>query len=490
MSKKLSVLLKDIKVVAVHGANDPDIVSIEFDSRKVSANCMFVATKGMAVDGHQFIEMAINAGAVAIICHDLPKNRMDSVVYVQVEDSTLALGLLSSCFYNYPSRKLKLVGVTGTNGKTTIATLLYRITKLLGYKAGLFSTVVNYIDDEKVDATHTTPDSVTLNKMMAEMVNIGCDYCFMEVSSHSLVQKRVAGLQFKGGIFTNLTHDHLDYHLTFDEYLRAKKLFFDNLLKQAFSLTNFDDKNGLVMLQNSESEKYTYSIREMADFKARVIENQFEGMHLEIDGNEIWTPFIGRFNVSNLLAVYGASILLGHNKDEVLVALSKLKPVDGRFETINSSKGVVGVVDYAHTPDALKNVIDTINEIRHPGQQLITVVGAGGNRDNSKRPVMAKEAVKGSSRVIFTSDNPRNEDPDEIIRQMMDGIEFKDRIKAISITNRKEAIKTACMLAQTGDIILIAGKGHETYQEVKGVRHHFDDREVLREIFDEQSKIN
>lgn len=490
MNKKLSILLKDVEVIKQIGSLDPEIVLIEFDSRKVCQKCIFVATKGTAVDGHQFIDSAIESGAVAIVCEDLPLELSDNVVFIQVKDSTIALGKLASAFYNHPSQHLTLVGVTGTNGKTTIATLLYHITKLLGYKVGLFSTVVNYINDNQIDATHTTPDSVTLNKLMAEMVEAGCDYCFMEVSSHSVVQNRIAGLNFKGGIFTNLTHDHLDYHLTFDEYRKAKKLFFDGLSKDAFSLTNIDDKNGLVMLQNTKSEKNTYSIRELADFKARVIENQFDGMQLEIDGRELWTTFIGRFNVSNLLAVYGTSILLGHKVDEVLVALSQLKPVDGRFETIKSTRGIVGVVDYAHTPDALKNVIDTINEIRQSGQQLITVVGAGGNRDNKKRPVMAEEAVKGSSRVIFTSDNPRNEDPDEIICQMMEGVQFKDRIKVVAITNRKEAIKTACMLAQPGDIILVAGKGHETYQEVNGVRNHFDDREVLREIFEEQNKLN
>ena len=488
MGKKLSELLLEVNVVNKVGDNDPLILAIEFDSRQVNDGGLFVATEGTNVDGHKFIQVSINNGAVAVILEKMPDELNADITYVQVENSSLALGQIASAFYDHPSRRLSLVGVTGTNGKTTIATLLYRISKKLGYKAGLFSTVVNYIDNQKIEATHTTPDSVMLNKLMAEMVKTGCDYCFMEVSSHSVVQERIGGLLFKGAIFTNLTHDHLDYHKTFDSYLQAKKMFFDRLSPDSFALTNLDDKNGMVMVQNSKAKTYNYSIRELADFKAKVIENHFDGMQLEIDGNEIWTPFMGRFNVSNLLAVYGTSILLGHKKDEVLVSLSQLTPVDGRFETILSDNGVVGVVDYAHTPDALKNVIDTINDIRKPGQQLITVVGAGGNRDSAKRPVMAKESVKGSTKVILTSDNPRNEDPDDIIRQMMEGVEFKDRIKVVAITNRKEAIRTACMLAKKGDIILVAGKGHETYQEVKGVKHHFDDREVLREIFEEMNK--
>lgn len=490
MSKDLSILLENVAVLKQHGDSNTQICSIEFDSRKVVSGSLFVAIRGTVTDGHQYISVALNKGATAVVCEELPENMPEDIIFVQVEDSSKAMGLMASALYDHPSRHLALVGVTGTNGKTTIATLLYHLTKKLGYKAGLFSTVVNYIGDAVVDATHTTPDSVSLNKLMAEMVVAGCDYCFMEVSSHSIVQNRIAGLTFKGGIFTNLTHDHLDYHKTFDEYLKAKKLFFDGLSKDAFALTNLDDKNGLVMLQNSKAKKQTYSIREMANFKARVIENHFEGMQLEIDGNELWTSFVGRFNVSNLMAVYGAGILLGHQPNEVLVAMSQLKSVDGRFETIVSDSGVVGVVDYAHTPDALKNVIDTINEIRQPEQQLITVVGAGGDRDNAKRSVMAKEAVKGSSKVILTSDNPRSEDPEEIIKQMMEGVEFKERIKVISITNRKEAIRTACMLAQPGDIVLVAGKGHETYQEVKGERTHFDDREVLRELFNEQNNVN
>jgi UDP-N-acetylmuramoyl-L-alanyl-D-glutamate--2,6-diaminopimelate ligase len=400
-----------------------------------------------------------------------------------VDNSSKALGEMASAFYDHPSKQLKLVGVTGTNGKTTTATLLYDMVSALGYKAGLFSTVSNFIGKLEIAATHTTPDAVTLNRLMREMVEAGCEYCFMEVSSHALDQHRVAGLEFAGALFTNITHDHLDYHLTFKAYIEAKKSFFDNLGKEAFCLVNSDDKNGNVMMQNTVASKNTYSLKGMGTFKGRIIESMFEGMQLEMDGQEIWTQFIGHFNAQNLLAVYGSAILLGFDKMEVLVAISQLKPVDGRFETIRSAKGQTAIVDYAHTPDALKNVIETINLVRQPDQQLITVVGAGGDRDPMKRPEMAKEAVAGSSKVILTSDNPRSEDPDVIIEQMMEGVAFKDRIKVLSIVNRKEAIRTACMVAGQGDIILVAGKGHETYQEIKGVRNHFDDREVIKEIF-------
>jgi UDP-N-acetylmuramoyl-L-alanyl-D-glutamate--2,6-diaminopimelate ligase len=490
MSKTLSELLSNIDVVSQNGSGNPVIDAIVFDSRLVAPGTLFVATRGTATDGHLYIAKAIEKGAVAVVCEELPLELASQVIYVQVANSSQMLGFLASAFYNHPSQHLKLVGVTGTNGKTTIATLLYRLMGLLGYKAGLFSTVANYIISEKIESTHTTPDAVKLNELMAEMVDAGCDYCFMEVSSHSVDQHRIAGLTFAGAIFTNLTHDHLDYHKTFDAYLKAKKGFFDSLPKQAFALTNKDDKNGLVMLQNTKAHKHSYSIRELADFKARIIESMFDGMQLEVDGNELYTPFVGHFNVLNLLAVYGSAVLLGHNPTEVLIELSKLTPVDGRFETIRSARGVTAVVDYAHTPDAIKNVIETINQIRQTGQQLITVVGAGGDRDNTKRPVMAREAVKGSTKVILTSDNPRSEEPEEIIRQMMAGIEFVDRIKVLSIVNRHEAIRIACMLANPGDIILIAGKGHETYQEVKGVKHHFDDREEIRQIFQEQTNLN
>jgi len=483
MQKKLSYILTGIKTVSQKGTANPQISDIVFDSRKAGEDSVFVAIKGTQADGHNYISNVFQAGCKAVICEKMPDNIPDDVVCIQVIDSSEALGKMASAFYDEPSSKLKLVGVTGTNGKTTIATLLYELSRSLGHKAGLFSTVTNYIDGEKIPATHTTPDAVTLNKIMKEMVDQGCDHCFMEVSSHAVHQKRIAGLNFAGGIFTNITHDHLDYHKTFKAYIEAKKAFFDGLGNDAFALINSDDKNGMIMVQNTKASVFTYSVREVADFKGRIIESMFEGMQLNIDGHEVWTPFVGFFNAQNLLAVYGATTLLGHNREEVLVGLSKLKPVDGRFETIRSDEGITAVVDYAHTPDALKNVIDTINQIRNFDQQLITVVGAGGDRDKTKRPLMAAEAVRGSSKVILTSDNPRSEEPEKIIEEMMEGVSFKERIKVISITNRKEAIKTACMVAHPGDIILIAGKGHETYQEVNGVRHHFDDREIVKEIF-------
>jgi UDP-N-acetylmuramoyl-L-alanyl-D-glutamate--2,6-diaminopimelate ligase len=483
MQKILSDILTGLNIISQKGNADPVISEIIFDSRKAGGDTVFVAQKGTQADGHDYISSVFEAGCKAVVCEVMPDNIPEDAICVKVENSSETLGLMASAFYDYPSSSLKLVGVTGTNGKTTIATLLYELTRLLGHKAGLFSTVTNFIDNEQIAATHTTPDAVTLNKIMKEMVDKGCSYCFMEVSSHAIHQKRIAGLNFAGGIFTNITHDHLDYHKTFKAYIKAKKAFFDNLDKDAFALVNADDKNGMVMVQNTKASVYTYSVREIADFKARIIENMFEGMQLNIDGHEVWSPFVGYFNAQNLLAVYGATVLLGHNKEDVLVQLSKLKPVDGRFETIRSDEGITAVVDYAHTPDALKNVIDTINSIRSFDQQLITVVGAGGDRDKTKRPLMAAEAVKGSSKVILTSDNPRSEDPEQIIKEMMEGVTFKEKIKVISITNREEAIKTAYMVARPGDIILIAGKGHETYQEVKGVRHHFDDREIIKEIF-------
>jgi UDP-N-acetylmuramoyl-L-alanyl-D-glutamate--2,6-diaminopimelate ligase len=483
MQEVLSDILKGISIVSSKGSLEERVSEIVFDSRKAHPGAAFVAIKGSQTDGHQYIDQVFAAGCTMIVCEELPKAVPDDGIVVQVKDSAEALGVMASNFYKQPSSRLKLVGVTGTNGKTTIATLLHRISLLLGYKAGLFSTVCNYIVDKEVPATHTTPDAVALNRMMNEMVEAGCTHCFMEVSSHSVDQKRIAGLGFNGGVFTNITHDHLDYHGTFKAYLDAKKAFFDGLSREAFALTNKDDKNGEVMLQNCQADRHTYSIREMADFRGRIVESMFEGMQLTMDGVEVWTPFVGHFNAQNLLAVYGTCLLLGHAKENVLVALSRLQPVDGRFETIRSEDGKTAVVDYAHTPDALRNVIETINLIRTTGQQLITVVGAGGDRDKTKRPVMAREAVEGSTKVILTSDNPRSEDPDDIIDDMMEGIATTDRLKVIAITNRKEAIKTACMVAQPGDIILVAGKGHETYQEIKGVRHHFDDREIIKEIF-------
>lgn len=484
--KKLKDLLNDIEVLAVIGSLNESVSELVFDSRKAKTGTVFVAMRGTNVDGHSFISQVIDAGCNMVVCEVLPEQQPNNITFVQVANSAETLGRMASAFYDHPSKQLKLVGVTGTNGKTTTATLLYHMVMELGHKAGLFSTVCNYIGHQAVAATHTTPDAVTLNKLMHEMVLAGCDYCFMEVSSHALHQYRVAGQQFKGALFTNITHDHLDYHQTFKAYIEAKKMFFDGLGKEAFALVNADDKNGMVMMQNTKAAKNTFSLRGMADFKARIVESMFEGMLLEVDGAEIWTQFVGQFNAQNLLLVYGAAILLGFEKEEVQVALSKLVPVDGRFETIRSADGKTAIVDYAHTPDALKNVIDTINTVRQANQQLISVVGAGGDRDPMKRPEMAREAVAGSSKVILTSDNPRSEDPDVIISQMMEGVSFKDRIKVLSITNRKEAIKTACMVAAPGDIILVAGKGHETYQEIKGVRHHFDDREVVREIFNAQ----
>ena len=484
--RKISDIIHSVKVIEHFNYVDCSIEEIVFDSRKAGAKTVFVAMRGTVADGHRFINQVIEEGCKCIVCEEIPDVYPDDVVILQVEDSARALGQMASAFYGNPSEQLKLVGVTGTNGKTTTATLLYHLIMNLGYKAGLFSTVANYIGKVKVYATHTTPDAVTLNKIMAEMVDAGCEYCFMEVSSHALVQHRVSGLQFAGGLFTNITHDHLDYHKTFRAYIDAKKSFFDALSNKAFAITNADDKNGQVMLQNTKANKYSYSLRGMGDFKARIIESMFEGMQLEIDGQEVWTQFVGDFNAQNLLAVYGAACLLGFNKDEVQLALSQLKPVDGRFETIRSKSGKTAIVDYAHTPDALKNVISTINLVRQAGQQLITVVGAGGDRDPMKRPEMAKEAVVGSSKVILTSDNPRSEDPEAIISQMMEGVSFKERIKVLSIVNRREAIRTACMVAAQGDIILVAGKGHETYQEVKGERNHFDDKEVVNEVFNQE----
>ncbi len=472
------------KVKEIKGNTNVTFNEITFDSRNATENTLFVAVKGVHVDGHDYISKAIVNGCNAIVCEHLPNETYENTPFIVVEDSAQALGEIASGFYGNPSEELELVGVTGTNGKTTIATLLYELFRGMGFESGLFSTVANFIGDEKLPSTHTTPDPVALNKIMRQMVDAGCRYCFMEVSSHAIDQKRIAGLKYKGGIFTNLTHDHLDYHKTFDAYIKAKKKFFDDLSKEAFAIVNVDDKNGMVMLQNCKAKKNTYSIRSMADYKAKIIESMFEGMQLLINNSEVWTPFIGRFNAQNLLAVYGAAIELGRPNDEVLIALSRLQSVDGRFQTIRSASGITAVVDYAHTPDALKNVIETINQIRQPGQELITVVGAGGDRDKTKRPEMAKVSVLGSTRVILTSDNPRSESPQAIIDDMMEGVDFKSRIKVVSITDRKEAIKTAVMLCKRGDIILVAGKGHEDYQEINGVKHHFDDREVINEIFE------
>jgi len=477
---KIDKILEGIEIVSIKGTKNRVISGVEFDSRQVTKDSLFVAVKGYKSNGHDFITSAISSGAAAILCEDLPENPDKNICWIKAKDSAEALGLAASNFFGNPSHALKLVGVTGTNGKTTIASLLYRMFIRLGYKCGLFSTVCNYINEKELAATHTTPDPVQLNKLLAQMVAEGCDYAFMEVSSHSADQKRIAGLKFAGGIFTNLTHDHLDYHKTFDNYLAAKKRFFDSLPAEAFALVNADDRNGKVMLQNCKARHYTFSVRGMADFRCSIIEQGFEGMQLKIQGEEVWTRFIGDFNASNLLAVYAASELLGASAKEILTIMSDLHSVAGRLEVIKSPAGISGIVDYAHTPDALLNVIDTINKIRQGGVQLITVVGAGGDRDRTKRPEMAEISARGSDKVILTSDNPRSEDPEMIIDEMEAGITPDLKRKTLRITDRHEAIKTAVMLANSGDVILIAGKGHETYQEVNGVKHHFDDREELK----------
>ena len=477
----LDKLLQGVEVRSLVGDGTVAVGRLEFDSRKVVPGTLFFATRGTQADGHAYIPAAVAAGAAAVVCEELPAERPAGVTFVQVPDSTVALGQVASAFYGHPSRRLKLVGVTGTNGKTTTATLLYRMFRRLGYKAGLISTVVYCVDDREIPSTHTTPDSIRLNAMMAEMVEAGCDYCFMEVSSHSLVQHRTAGLAFVGGIFSNITHDHLDYHKTFAEYIRAKKLFFDGLPAGAFALTNADDRNGMVMVQNTKATVKTYALQSFADFRCRIVETLLDGMLLNLDGSEVWVKFLGRFNAYNLTSVYATALLLDARRDEVLRILSDLTSVDGRFEPIHSKEGVTAIVDYAHTPDALQNVIGTINESRKKDQRLYVVVGCGGNRDATKRPEMAKIAVDGSDMAVLTSDNPRLEEPGAIIEQMKSGLEPGARY--LAITDRREAIKAAVALARPGDIILVAGKGHETYQDVGGVKHHFDDREEVRAAF-------
>jgi len=478
---KLNELLETIKVLNQVGATDLDIASIQFDSRAVAAGDLFIAVRGTSSDGHDYISMAVEKGAVAIVCEEIPKDV--EATFIQVKDSAEALALLASAWFGFPSTKMTLVGVTGTNGKTTTATLLYEMFRKFGHKAGLLSTVCNYVDGEAVEATHTTPDPLELNQLLARMVDAGCEYVFMEVSSHSIVQKRIAGLDFDGGIFSNITRDHIDYHKTFENYIAAKKAFFDGLSADAFALTNIDDKNGLVMLQNTKATKKTYSTRTIADFKGKILEESFEGMLLEMNGKEIAVPFIGKFNVYNLLAVFGTAVLLGKDELEVLRVISTLHSVSGRFETLRAPKGYTVIVDYAHTPDALTNVINTINDIRDGAGRLITVAGCGGNRDKGKRPMMAKEAVNGSEQVIITSDNPRKEDPQDIINDMLAGLDATDMKKVITIVDRRQAIKTACALAQPGDVILVAGKGHEDYQIIGEVKHHFDDREEVKACF-------
>ena len=479
----LQEIVSGINILEIKGNCNLEISDIHIDSRKVEENHLFIAVKGTQTDGHAYIGKAIEKGAKAIICENFPEDLKNDVTYIKVADTEDCVGKIATTFYGNPTSKLELIGVTGTNGKTTIATLLYNMFRKFGYKVGLISTVCNYIDDEAIPTEHTTPDPITLNKLLGRMADEGCKYAFMEVSSHSVAQKRIGGLTFTGGIFTNLTRDHLDYHQTVDNYLKAKKAFFDNLPKSAFALTNLDDKNGMVMLQNTKAKVCTYSLRSLSDFKGKVLEDGFEGMLLDINNVEVNVQFIGRFNASNLLAVYGAACLLGKKPEDVLLALSVLQPVSGRFDALRSPRGYSAIVDYAHTPDALVNVLSTIQEVLNGRGHVITVVGAGGNRDKGKRPIMAQEAVKQSDKVIITSDNPRFEEPQDIINDMLAGLNKEEMRKVLCIVDRKEAIKTACMLAQTGDAILVAGKGHENYQDIKGVKYHFDDKEVIREIF-------
>lgn len=482
--KSLSDLLAAITVEEIIGSDNKEITSLECDSRKIKRDSLFVAVRGTQVDGHKFIPLVTLAGAAAIVCEELPERLESTVTYIKVADSAVALGFLASEWWGNPSRKLNLVGVTGTNGKTTTATLIYEMARLMGHKAGLLSTVCNYIEDEAVPTSQTTPDPLTLNELLHRMVVAGCTYAAMEVSSHAADQHRIAGLKFTGGIFSNLTRDHLDYHKTVDAYLKAKKSFFDLLPATAFALTNLDDKSGEVMLQNTRARKYGYSLRTQADFTGRIIESRIDGTLMSFNGHEVETLFTGRFNAYNLTAVYGASILLGFDPEQVLVAMSRLVPVAGRFQPFRSATGVTAIVDYAHTPDALVNVLTAIRDIIGTSGRIITVVGAGGNRDAGKRPIMAAESARLSDRLILTSDNPRFEDPAEILRQMQEGLTPDDMRRTLSVADRREAIRTAAALAGKGDVILVAGKGHEPYQEIQGVKHHFDDREVVKEVLD------
>ena len=483
---KIKEIIVNCNLLELIGDKDIDITKVSFDSREVEPGTMFFAVKGTQTDGHAYIDTALEKGAIAIVCEKLPKTLKDGVTYIRVDDSAYVLGVGVSNFYGNPSRSLKLVGVTGTNGKTTIATLLYRLFTDAGYACGLLSTIENIVDHEVIPSTHTTPDPVELNALLRKMVEHECEYAFMEVSSHSIDQRRIAGLHFAGGIFTNLTHDHLDYHKTMANYRNAKKKFFDDLPGNAFALTNLDDNNGSVRLQNTKARKLSYALKHDADFKGMVLESHFDGMLMKVNNTEMFTRLVGGFNASNILAIYGAATALGFNKDELLIEISKLNGANGRFDMVHSDSGIVGIVDYAHTPDALENVLKTINEVRKHKETLITVVGCGGNRDATKRPEMAAAAVKLSDKVILTSDNPRDEDPDEIIRQMKEGITGEDMRKVLSITDRREAIRTAVALANKGDIILLAGKGHEDYQIIKGVKRHFDDKEELTNALKEK----
>jgi UDP-N-acetylmuramoyl-L-alanyl-D-glutamate--2,6-diaminopimelate ligase len=479
--KLLSDILYKVKLEEIIGSTHVAISSIVFDSRKVKKDSLFVATKGAADDGHIYIQKAIESGAIAIVCEEIPKHKHDQITYVKVTDSTYALGVMACNYFDNPSEKLKLVGITGTNGKTTTVTLLFNLFKSLGYSVGLLSTVQNKINNTVIPSTHTTPDAITLNELLFKMEEQGCEFVFMEVSSHAIVQNRIAGINFTGALFSNITHDHLDYHKTFDEYIKAKKQFFNLLPSTAFALTNRDDKNGMVMLQNTKANKYTYALKNIADYKCKIIESHLNGLLLNIDNHEVWVKLIGIFNAYNILSVYATAILLKQDITSVLTALSNLNSVEGRFQYVKSPNGVIGIIDYAHTPDALKNVLETVKEIRSGSEQVITLVGCGGDRDSAKRPIMAAIACEYSNKVILTSDNPRTEDPEEILNQMQAGVNPVDIKKVLRITDRREAIKIACSFSSKGDIILIAGKGHEKYQEINGVKHDFDDLEILKE---------
>ena len=479
--KLLSDILYKVKLEEIIGSTHVAISSIVFDSRKVKKDSLFVATKGAADDGHIYIQKAIESGAIAIVCEEIPKDKNDQITYVKVTDSTYALGVMACNYFDNPSEKLKLVGITGTNGKTTTVTLLFNLFKSLGYSVGLLSTVQNKINNTVIPSTHTTPDAITLNELLFKMEEQGCEFVFMEVSSHAIVQNRIAGINFTGALFSNITHDHLDYHKTFDEYIKAKKQFFNLLPSTAFALTNRDDKNGMVMLQNTKANKYTYALKNIADYKCKIIESHLNGLLLNIDNHEVWVKLIGTFNAYNILSVYATAILLKQDITSVLTALSNLNSVEGRFQYVKSPNGVIGIIDYAHTPDALKNVLETVKEIRSGSEQVITLVGCGGDRDSAKRPIMAAIACEYSNKVILTSDNPRTEDPEEILNQMQAGVNPVDIKKVLRITDRREAIKIACSFSSKGDIILIAGKGHEKYQEINGVKHDFDDLEILKE---------
>lgn len=478
--KELADLLRNVTTKQIKGDADVRISGITYDSREVKTGSLFFAVKGTRVDGHSFIQQVIDKGAIAIVCEKLPENVNTDITYIQVIDSSYASGVIASNWFGNPSTKLKLVGITGTNGKTTTVTLLFNLFRKLGYHAGLLSTILNRIDDEIIPATHTTPDAIQLNFLLNHMVENGCSYCFMEVSSHAIAQNRVAGLTFTGAIFSNITHDHLDFHKTFDEYLKAKKRFFDELPSTAFALTNVDDRNGWVMLQNTKAGKHTYSFQKMADFRGRIIDSPLDGLHLDLDGHEVYCRLVGRFNGYNLMAVYAASVLLGQDSVEVLTILSNLESVEGRFDYIKSPQGIIGIVDYAHTPDALQNVLETINQLRTGNEMLITVVGCGGDRDKTKRPLMAKIASRLSDRVILTSDNPRSEIPEQIIAEMLAGVEKEFSRNVQNITDRHDAIRIACAMTRNNDVILVAGKGHEKYQEINGVKYPFDDKEILK----------